>query len=75
MHKFGIELKKLASQALDIDKKTGKDFCRKEIENQMRNNGIDLEIMYKDGNDTIGYQWIDWNFLFVVSMNVQRKYH
>lgn len=42
MHKFGIELKRLVSQALDIDDKTGKDFWRKEIENQMRNNGIDL---------------------------------
>ena len=31
--------------------------------------------MYEDGNDTIGYQWIDWQIVFVVSMNVQRKYH
>jgi hypothetical protein len=36
-HKYGLELPKSVAQALAIDKRTGTDFWKKAIENEIRN--------------------------------------
>ena len=36
-HKFGIELPKTVAEALKIDERTGTDFWRKAIEQEMKN--------------------------------------
>jgi hypothetical protein len=72
MHKFGIELPKTVAEALKIDERTGTDFMRKAIEQEMKNVMPAFEFIDGD-NVTKFYKKIDCHMIFDVKMNLTRK--
>ncbi|KAI2502898.1 Reverse transcriptase (RNA-dependent DNA polymerase) [Fragilaria crotonensis] len=71
-HKFGIELPKTVAEALKIDERTGTDFWRKAIEQEMKNVMPAFEFI--DGDEAPKfYKKIDCHMIFDVKMDLTRK--
>ena len=71
-HKFGIELPKTVEEALRIDERTGTDFWRKAIEQEMKNVLPAFEFIDDDVVPKF-YKHIDCHMIFDVKMDLTRK--
>jgi hypothetical protein len=71
-HKFGIELPKTVEEALRIDERTGTDFWRKAIEQEMKNVLPAFEFVDDDVVPKF-YKHIDCHMIFDVKMDLTRK--
>ena len=73
-HKYGLELPKSVSEALQIDKRTGTDFWRKAIEKEIRNVFPAFDFIDGDeANIPPGYTFVDTYFVFDIKMDLTRK--
>jgi hypothetical protein len=66
-HKYGIELPKSVSEALEIDRKTGTTFWRDVIDKEMRNVLPAFEFR-DDDSAPVGYKHIKCHMIFDVKM-------
>jgi Reverse transcriptase (RNA-dependent DNA polymerase) len=71
-HKFGIEIPKMVSRALEIDAETGTDFWRKAIEKESKNVAPAFEIL-PEGKVPPGYTKITCHMIFDIKMDFTRE--
>ena len=73
-HKYGLELPKSVSQALEIDRRTGTDFWRKAIEKEIRNVFPAFRFIEDDtARVPPGYKFVETDFVFDINMNLTQK--
>ena len=73
-HKYGLELPKSVSHALEIDKRTGTEFWRIAIEKEIRN--VFPAFDFVEGDDSKvppGYTFVETYFVFDIKMDLTRK--
>ena len=72
-HKYGLELPKSVTHALDVDKRTGTDLWQKAIEKEIRNVFPAFDFLDNDATIPPGYSFVDTYFIFDIKMDLTRK--
>ena len=72
-HKYGLELPKSVTHALNIDKRTGTDHWQKAIEKEIRNVFPAFDFLDDDAMVPPGYSFVDTYFVFDIKMDLTRK--
>jgi hypothetical protein len=74
-HKYGLELPKSVSHALEIDKRTGTNFWRIAIEKEIRNVFPAFDFLNDDDGSKVppGFTFVDTYFVFDIKMDLTRK--
>ncbi len=72
-HKYGLELPKSVSHALEMDKRTGTDFWRKAIEKGIRKVFPAFDFVGDDKAVPPGYEFVETYYVFDVKMDLTRK--
>jgi len=72
-HKYGIEIPKSVSHALEINRKTGTDFWKKALEKEMKNVRVAFNILDKNQIMEPGRVYLECYMIFDVKMDFTRK--
>ena len=73
-HKYGLELPKSVSHALEIDKRTGTGFWKVAIEKEIRNVFPAFDFIDDDDSKVPpGYTFVETYFVFDIKMDLTRK--
>ena len=73
-HKYGLELPKSVSHALEIDKRTGTEFWKIAIEKEIRNVFPAFDFIDNDDSKVPpGYTFVETYFVFDIKMDLTRK--
>ena len=72
-HKFGIELPRTVTRALEIDKETGTTFWADAIAKEMRHVQPAFQILEQGEAAPIGYKQIPYHMNFEIKMDFTRK--
>jgi hypothetical protein len=72
-HKYGLELPKSVTHALEVDKRTGTDLWQKAIEKEIRNVFPAFDFLDDDATIPPGFTFVDTYFVFDIKMDLTRK--
>ncbi len=67
-HKFGIELPKTVSKALELNKKNGNNLWADAIAKEMKDVCVAFKILLDEQSAPIGYQKIPCHMIFDIKM-------
>ena len=71
--KYGIELPKTVTRALEIDKETGTTHWKDALEKEMKNVGIAFKILDEDESVPVGFEHIFCHMVMDIKSDMSRK--